>query len=69
MVNLALRVGVSDEDNRGLVSTAEATTLQLEFRYLSELTGEEDYWRKAEKVSSKLFVIEASLNGRVFICA
>lgn len=50
MVNLAGRVGVSDADNRGLVSTAEASTLQLEFRYLSEISGEEDYWRKAEKV-------------------
>lgn len=50
MVNLGLRVGVSDTDNRGLVSTAEASTLQLEFKYLSLLTDEEEYWRKAEKV-------------------
>ncbi|KAH8094676.1 glycoside hydrolase [Cristinia sonorae] len=50
MINLAQRVGVSDVDNRGLVSTAEASTLQLEFRYLSLLTDDEEYWRKAEKV-------------------
>lgn len=51
MVNLQKRNGVHDKDNHGLVSTAEATTLQLEFRYLSELTDEDIYWKKAEQVS------------------
>jgi hypothetical protein len=51
MVNLGLRTGVPDRDNNGLVSTAEAATLQLEFRYLAELTGREDYWEKAEQVA------------------
>lgn len=50
MVNLGKKEGVSDVDNRGLVSTAEAATLQLEFKYLSLLTDEEIYWEKAEKV-------------------
>lgn len=50
MVNLAKREGVSDVDNRGFISTAEAATLQLEFKYLSLLTDEEIYWEKAEKV-------------------
>ena len=50
MVNLARREGVSDADNSGLVSTAEASTLQLEFKYLSMLTDEDIYWRKAERV-------------------
>ncbi|KAI0030615.1 glycoside hydrolase [Vararia minispora EC-137] len=50
MVNLARRAGVADRDNSGLVSTAEATTLQLEFRYLAALTDEDIYWRRAEKV-------------------
>ncbi|EIW87221.1 glycoside hydrolase family 47 protein [Coniophora puteana RWD-64-598 SS2] len=49
-INLAQRKGVEDRDNRGLVSTAEAATLQLEFRYLSHLTDEDVYWEKAEKV-------------------
>ncbi|KAJ7870729.1 glycoside hydrolase [Mycena olivaceomarginata] len=49
-VNLAKRVGVADPDNRGLVSTAEASTLQLEFRYLGYLTDNSDYWDKAEHV-------------------
>ena len=50
-INLAKRVGIPDRDNNGWVSTAEATTLQLEFRYLSELTDDDTYWRAAEKVS------------------
>ncbi|KAF7295445.1 alpha-1,2-Mannosidase [Mycena indigotica] len=44
--NLQLRVGIPD----GSVSTAEATTLQLEFRYLAEQTGNKEYWYKVEKV-------------------
>ncbi|THH14487.1 hypothetical protein EW146_g5847 [Bondarzewia mesenterica] len=50
MVNLGQRKGISDKDNQGLVSTAEASTLQLEFRYLSLLTDEDIYWKKAERV-------------------
>ncbi|OCH89742.1 glycoside hydrolase [Obba rivulosa] len=52
MVNLAKRQGVPDVDNKGLVSTAEVSTLQLEFRYLSLLTDNETYWEKAEHVMS-----------------
>ncbi|KAJ6505372.1 glycoside hydrolase family 47 protein [Mycena sanguinolenta] len=49
-VNLATRVGSPDPDHRGLVSTAEAATLQLEFRYLGYLTDNLDYWDKVENV-------------------
>ena len=51
MINLAKREGVRAEDNKGLVSTAEISTLQLEFRYLSYLTDNDDYWDAVEKVS------------------
>lgn len=34
----------------GASSTAEATTVQLEFKYLAKLTGEKFYWDKVEKV-------------------
>lgn len=34
----------------GPSSTAEATTIQLEFKYLSHLTGDMKYWNVAEKV-------------------
>ncbi|KAI8981325.1 glycoside hydrolase [Trametes punicea] len=49
-VNLAQRRGYKTSDNRGLVSTAEVSTLQLEFRYLSHLTGNDLYWDVVEKV-------------------
>jgi len=57
MINLGLREGVPDRDNNGLASTAEATTLQLEFKYLSYLTDNDVYWKAVEKV---LFNISAS---------
>jgi mannosyl-oligosaccharide alpha-1,2-mannosidase len=34
----------------GSVSISEVTTLQLEFRYLAEITGRVAFWQKAEKV-------------------
>ncbi|KAJ7233609.1 glycoside hydrolase [Mycena haematopus] len=49
-VDLATRVGIPDAANH--ISTAEATTLQLEFRDLAQLTKNSDYWYKAEKVMS-----------------
>ena len=54
MVNLAQRKGVPDKDNRGLVSTAEIATLQLEFRYLSMLTDDDVYWKTAERVMAAI---------------
>lgn len=53
MVNLAKRVGVPDKDNRGLVSTAEVSTLQLELKYLTMLTDDKIYWDKAETVCAQ----------------
>lgn len=50
-INLGQRKGVPDENLPYLVSTAEISTLQLEFRYLSYLTEEETYWEKVESVS------------------
>ncbi|KAK4048589.1 mannosyl-oligosaccharide alpha-1,2-mannosidase [Microbotryomycetes sp. JL221] len=49
-VNLANRKGIPDPDNRGWTSVAEAGSLQLEMRYLTEITGNPIYWQKAEKV-------------------
>ena len=54
MVNLRGRKGVSSKDNGGLVTTAEVSALQLEFRYLSELTGDDTYWKTAERVRFRL---------------
>lgn len=54
MVNLQRRKGVLSKDNGGLVTTAEVSALQLEFRYLSELTGDDTYWKAAERVRFRL---------------
>lgn len=50
MINLATGEGIPNSDIPGLVSTAEVSTLQLEFRYLSVLTGNDVYWRSVENV-------------------
>lgn len=57
MVNLQHRKGVDDPDNPGLVSTAEAATIQLEFRYLSFLTDNDQYWEAVEWVRISLMYL------------
>jgi endoplasmic reticulum Man9GlcNAc2 1,2-alpha-mannosidase len=49
-VNLGKFKGLQSHDDGGASSTAETTTLQLEFKYLAKLTGEKYYWDKVEKV-------------------
>lgn len=49
-VNLRTRQGVPSHTDGGASSTAEAGTLQLEMKYLSNLTSQEIYWKKVEKV-------------------
>jgi hypothetical protein len=51
MINLGKGEGVDDPNLPGLVSTAEASTLQLEFKYLSTLTENTEYWDNVERVS------------------
>lgn len=53
-VNLGKYEGLPSHDDAGASSTAEATTLQLEFKYLAKLTGEKMYWDKVEKVMQVL---------------
>lgn len=53
-VNLGMKVGLLSHADGGASSMAEAGTLQLEMKYLSHLTGDESYWRKAEKVMKVL---------------
>jgi len=55
VVNLAEKKGYHTTDYPGLASIAEIATLQLEFRYLSEVTGNSIYWEKAEKVRTALY--------------
>ncbi|RDB27311.1 Mannosyl-oligosaccharide 1,2-alpha-mannosidase MNS3 [Hypsizygus marmoreus] len=47
-VNLGLRKAVEDANN--VASTAEVGSVQLELRYLSHLTDNDEYWDKAENV-------------------
>lgn len=49
-VNLKDSKGVPNQFDGGASSTAEAGSLQLEFKYLALLTGEKNYWDKVEKV-------------------
>ncbi|KAG5653418.1 hypothetical protein H0H81_000529 [Sphagnurus paluster] len=49
-VNLGKRQAIEDPNN--VISTAEASTLQLELRYLSHLTDNDEYWDKAENVGN-----------------
>ncbi|KAL2212352.1 mannosyl-oligosaccharide 1,2-alpha-mannosidase [Sarocladium strictum] len=49
-VNLEKSKGIPSHADMGASSTAEATTLQLEFKYLAKLTGEKYFWDAAEKV-------------------
>ena len=49
-VNLGTSKGIVAHTDAGASSTAEAASLQLEFKYLAFLTGEKSYWEKAEKV-------------------
>lgn len=53
-VNLKTGQGVKNHVDNGASSTAEAATLQLEFKYLSHLTGETMYWEKVEKIMEVL---------------
>jgi len=53
-VNLKHRIGVQSRDDAGSSTTAEVSTLQLEFKYLAQLTGETLYWEKTEKVMEAL---------------
>ncbi|KAI1336413.1 glycoside hydrolase family 47 protein [Xylariaceae sp. FL0016] len=49
-VNIGKFEALPAHDEGGASSTAETTTLQLEFKYLAKLTGEKYFWDKAEKV-------------------
>ncbi|KAH7329102.1 mannosyl-oligosaccharide 1,2-alpha-mannosidase [Stachybotrys elegans] len=49
-VNLEKYKGIPSHDDMGAASTAEATSVQLEFKYLAKLTGERYFWDAAEKV-------------------
>lgn len=49
-VNLKDLKGVPSHTDGGASSTAEAASLQLELKYIAMLTGEKNYWERAERV-------------------
>ncbi|KAF2480783.1 putative 1,2-alpha-mannosidase [Neohortaea acidophila] len=49
-VNLHTRQGIPSHTDGGASSTAEATSVQLEMKYLAKLTGEDLFWEKSEAV-------------------
>jgi mannosyl-oligosaccharide alpha-1,2-mannosidase len=49
-INLHTGHGIPSHTDGGASSTSEATSLQLEMKYLAKLTGEDNYWDKAEHV-------------------
>ncbi|KAF4300818.1 mannosyl-oligosaccharide-alpha-mannosidase [Botryosphaeria dothidea] len=49
-IDLRTARGIRSHADGGASSTAEATTLQLEMKYLSNITNRHVYWRKAEQV-------------------
>jgi mannosyl-oligosaccharide alpha-1,2-mannosidase len=49
-VHLSKMRGIPSHADNGASSTAEAATVQLELKYLAKLTGERDFWDRAEKV-------------------
>lgn len=50
LINLKDGKGIKSNDNGGASSTAEAASVQLELKYLAMLTGEKNYWERAEQV-------------------
>ena len=54
-INLKEKVGIPSNHQGGYSSTAEATTLQLELKYLSYLTDDPKYWNAAQKIMSRVF--------------
>ncbi|KAJ3221788.1 hypothetical protein HDU81_010332 [Chytriomyces hyalinus] len=50
-----LKDGKATSSDAFFSSTSEATTVQLELKFLSHLTGDPKYWNAAQKVSQVLF--------------
>ncbi|KAJ3058048.1 mannosyl-oligosaccharide alpha-1,2-mannosidase, partial [Rhizoclosmatium hyalinum] len=53
--SIHLKSGQATNPGETYSSTAEATTIQLEFKYLSHLTNDPKYWNAAQKVSQVLY--------------
>ncbi|SMN21984.1 similar to Saccharomyces cerevisiae YJR131W MNS1 Alpha-1,2-mannosidase involved in ER quality control [Maudiozyma saulgeensis] len=56
-VNLRTGEAIKNHVDNGASSTAEFTTLQLEFKYLASITGNKTYWKLAEQVYEPLYKV------------
>lgn len=56
-INFAKNVAVAAHFNGGDASTAEATTLQLEFKYLTYLTDDPKYWNAVQNTMKQVFAL------------
>lgn len=54
-INLASGKAIKNHADNGASSTAEFTTLQMELKYLSYITGNTTYWKLCEKVYDPLY--------------
>lgn len=54
-INLKTGMTIRNHVDNGASSTAEFTTLQMEFKYLSAITGDDKYWKLSEKVYPTLY--------------
>ncbi|OAA59011.1 mannosyl-oligosaccharide alpha-1,2-mannosidase [Niveomyces insectorum RCEF 264] len=64
-VNLGKSEPLPAHDNGGSASTAEATTVQLEFKYMAKLTGEKLFWDKVERVMEVVDTSSRPFDGLV----
>lgn len=62
-INLHSGQAVKNHVDMGASSTAEFTTLQMEFKYLSVITGDDKYWKLAESVYEPLYKNNNLLNS------
>lgn len=53
-VNFHLHEAVQAHFNNGEASTSEATTLQLEFKYLTHVTNDPKYWNSVQLIMKKV---------------
>ncbi|KAJ3384625.1 hypothetical protein HDU84_002844 [Entophlyctis sp. JEL0112] len=62
--SIHLQSGQPSNPGGTMSSTSEATTVQLELKYLSHLTGDPKYWNAAQKVSKALFEAPSDKTSR-----
>ena len=68
LINLKTGVGSVSDTNNGHLSLAEVGTVQLEFLYLSELTGDSSYGEKALQITDLIWEQNKDRKGLIPTC-